>query len=200
MIFFADRINAGEHIKKKKAEKRNQNFTSFLSFAAKLPNAATRPWEMVRYQQKLKKKGIPSTRLKISHGDFGVLAFVIEWIAGKNKSYLLHCDVHGCRWQFSWSCPLENACRHLSASIPCSYSDKDLPGKVSKIQTLNIRWTIQNVAKVTWGKGSSICHWDLQTETLISPQEIVAHVRSCLWKLLGDWEIPALQEKQTNYQ
>ena len=60
--------------------------------------------------------------------------------------------MHGCRLQFSWSYPLENACRHLSASIPCPHSDRGPPGKARKFRgwtsgepfkTLN-RWRERN--------------------------------------------------------
>ena len=44
------------------------------------------------------------------------------------------------------------------------------PWKSQKVQTLNIRWTIQNVAKVTWEEGISICHWAPQTETHLTSE------------------------------
>ena len=139
-----------------------------------------------------KKRGVPSTRKKnISHGNFGVRALVIEYLAGKKKSYLLHCDVHGCRWQFHEVIRLKT---HAVACQPRfhAHSRTGVPLE-EQIQTINIRWTTQNVAKVTWEKGFPICHWALQTETNLTSENW--RTPALPSEQFQDWEILVLQEK-----
>ena len=62
-----------------------------------------------------------------------------------------------------------------------------------QIQTINIRWTTQNVAKVTWEKVFPICHWALQTETNLTSENW--RTPALPSEQFQDWEILVLQEK-----
>ena len=158
---------------------------------ANLPNASTRPRQMVRNKQK-KTRSPFDAKKKYHTANFGVLALVIEYLAGKKRnptfSIAMYMDVDD---SFHEVIRLKT---HAATCQPRFHAHTRTGAPLEEqIQTINIRWTTQNVAKVTWEKVFPICHWALQTETNLTSENW--RTSALPSEQFQDWEILVLQKK-----